>query len=135
MLALVSIAKMADADILIPAESHSGSLKVNATKLFKESMSKVDEGLDALRPFAEESAAALQGCDGDGGFGHKAVLDGYVRMQEVRAKLAAEQAKLLVEMQKDLNKCAIEKQRIATGGKSLNLRDIPADLLREALNG
>ena len=126
---------MAEHDILIPAESSTGSLKVNATKLFSASMKKVDEGLDMLAPLAKECAEALPGCDPDASAGNKAVLDGYERMQEVRAKLAAEQAKLLVEMQKDLNKCAIERHRINTGGKTLDLRAIPTDMLKAALDG
>ena len=98
------------------------TLQVDARSVFRAAMSKVDEALDILRGPATDAAAALRECDDKSGMNLSSLVNAFVKTTDIRAKLAAEQSKQLVEMQKDLNRCAIERERIAAsaGGVDLN---------------
>jgi hypothetical protein len=121
-----------------PVEGKSSALKVNAARVFSAAIESVDGALGTLRPIAEKAAAVL--ADGnaseDAAPQLKTVVDSWLRVVEARAKLACEQGKVLVEMQKDLNRCAVERERIASSPKSgLDLNSLSAESIRAALAG
>jgi hypothetical protein len=108
---------------LIAQESNApakATFRVDAKRVFKEAMDKVDDAIAILEGPARSAAEALPQVDEKEGQNLAVLVNGYVKTTEIRAKLAAEQAKLLVEMQKDLNRCAIERERIASSVQPLD---------------
>lgn len=113
----------------------TASVKVNASLVFSTALKTVEGAVEMLRPHAEGASASLSaGADAEQCIGLKAVLDSFLKAVEIRARLAADQGKVLSEMQKDLNRTAIERCRIEQqGAASLDVNAIPADAIRAAL--
>jgi hypothetical protein len=116
---------------LISADlERNSTIKVNASRVFNQDLACLDDVLSELKPLAD-SALCLNAKAGEGG---EATINAYTKLVEARAKLAAERGKMLVEMQKDLNRCCIERERIrASAAKDLDLSKIPIAAIEAAL--
>jgi hypothetical protein len=119
----------------IAALDKNKQIQVNASKVCKEAMAKVDEGLEMLTGPAEEAARILQESPEDGA-SLASLVTAYTKVLDIRSKLAAESTKSLVEIQKDLNKCSIEKLKIDAAMRgNLNLNELSADQIRAMIEG
>lgn len=122
-------------DIMRTELPSTANFQVDARRVFRESVKDVDAAVDELLPTTRIALAALVGqFDGENGaFAAKAVLDCYSKLNEVRAKLKGEHQKLLVEMQKDLNKCVTERLRINAQNPPVDLKNLSDDQISSLL--
>ena len=122
-------------DLIQPIKKTAGQVtyRVDARKVFDSAMKKVDEALEILREPAERSVKALE--DDPKAANLSVIVNGFVKTTEIRARLAAEQTKALIEMQKDINRCAIERERIAASSVGSDLSSLTEDQLSAMLEG
>lgn len=122
-------------DIVRTELPSTANFQVDARRVFRESVKDVDAAVDELLPTTRIALAALvHQFDGENGaFAAKSVLECYSKLNEIRARLKGEHQKLLVEMQKDLNKCIIERKRIDAQSPPVDLKNLSDEQLSSLL--
>ena len=108
------------------------SVRVDASRVFHSATRDVESAVDEMLPVTKAAMEALrEEFRGDNAvLAAKTVMDSYVKLHEIRAKIKGDHEKLLVEMQKDINKCAVERKRIEVRHPPIDPSQLSDDQIR-----